>query len=163
MCCSQVCGVSAKALVLLFSGHLLRTGGMTPGTLVAFIMYLENIWHGFIVSFTCSLRRKVASALKRTTICALVVQCDLELFVGHFQFLIDWQANRVSRLMVSLERFFEYLEREPEQKQCGTLQPDDLRGKIEFRDVSFHYPTRPESAVLQVSFQSQHNVQRRRK
>lgn len=52
------------------------------------------------------------------------------------------------------EKIFEYLDTKPElQLSLRAYEPDQLRGAIEFRNVSFTYPTRPEATVLEnVSF-----------
>ena len=48
---------------------------------------------------------------------------------------------------------FEYIDRQPTVHTDGTLGPDRLEGRIEFRNVSFAYPSRPDSLVLRdVSF-----------
>ena len=47
-------------------------------------------------------------------------------------------------------KVFEYIDRKPELKPDGKLAPDTLKGKLEFRNVSFAYPSRPNSKVLQV-------------
>ena len=48
------------------------------------------------------------------------------------------------------EKVFEYIDREPEIKNDGTLAPKGLKGQIEFKNVSFHYPSRPDTPVLKV-------------
>uniref|UniRef100_A0A3B4BCQ1 ABC-type oligopeptide transporter ABCB9 n=1 Tax=Periophthalmus magnuspinnatus TaxID=409849 RepID=A0A3B4BCQ1_9GOBI len=52
------------------------------------------------------------------------------------------------------EKVFEYLDREPEHSaEQGTEEPDTCSGLVEFRDVTFSYPTRPHTHVLKgVSF-----------
>ena len=51
-----------------------------------------------------------------------------------------------------MEIFFEYIERKPEVDTSGKyICNDKLLGKIEFKDVSFHYPTRSESQILKVT------------
>lgn len=51
------------------------------------------------------------------------------------------------------EKVFEYIDREPEIPNDGRLAPAEFRGSVEFRNVSFVYPSRPESVVLRdVSF-----------
>ncbi len=52
-------------------------------------------------------------------------------------------------------KVFEYLNRQPEIPNDGTLKVSDgdFNGRLEFKDVSFSYPTRPTFPVLQnVSF-----------
>ncbi|XP_029961299.1 ABC-type oligopeptide transporter ABCB9 [Salarias fasciatus] len=51
------------------------------------------------------------------------------------------------------EKVFEYLDRKPEHPADGTEAPDRCTGLVEFRDVTFAYPTRPETDILKgVSF-----------
>ena len=50
-------------------------------------------------------------------------------------------------------KVFEYIDREPEIPNGGTLAPGDFTGRVEFKNVSFSYPTRSDSDVLKnVSF-----------
>lgn len=53
------------------------------------------------------------------------------------------------------EKIFEYIDAKPELQTCAlrAYEPDKFSGGIEFRNVSFTYPTRPEAPVLHdVSF-----------
>ncbi|XP_070712081.1 ABC-type oligopeptide transporter ABCB9-like [Pempheris klunzingeri] len=51
------------------------------------------------------------------------------------------------------EKVFEYLDREPKHPADGTEAPDTCVGLVEFKDVTFGYPTRPEVDILKdVSF-----------
>ncbi|XP_017289460.1 ATP-binding cassette sub-family B member 9 isoform X1 [Kryptolebias marmoratus] len=51
------------------------------------------------------------------------------------------------------EKVFEYLDRKPKHPAEGTEVPDKCTGLVEFEDVTFAYPTRPETDVLKgVSF-----------
>ncbi|XP_069475738.1 ABC-type oligopeptide transporter ABCB9 [Ambystoma mexicanum] len=51
------------------------------------------------------------------------------------------------------EKVFQYLERKPLMVYDGTLTPEHLEGKVEFKHVTFAYPTRPTVQVLKdVSF-----------
>ncbi|XP_035691041.1 ATP-binding cassette sub-family B member 9-like [Branchiostoma floridae] len=51
------------------------------------------------------------------------------------------------------EKVFEYIDRKPEIQNNGLLAPDRLEGHIEFKDVSFAYPSRKDIPVLKdVSF-----------
>ncbi|XP_007433222.1 ATP-binding cassette sub-family B member 9 [Python bivittatus] len=51
------------------------------------------------------------------------------------------------------EKVFEFIDRQPTMMSDGTLAPNQLEGRVEFKNVSFAYHTRPSSQVLQdVSF-----------
>ncbi|XP_077164365.1 ABC-type oligopeptide transporter ABCB9 [Paroedura picta] len=51
------------------------------------------------------------------------------------------------------EKVFEFIDREPTMLSDGTLAPSQLEGRVEFRNVTFAYRTRPATQVLQnVSF-----------
>lgn len=51
------------------------------------------------------------------------------------------------------EKVFEFIDRKPQLSSDGTLAPDTLKGLVEFKNVTFSYPTRPETQVLKdVSF-----------
>ncbi|XP_056274984.1 ATP-binding cassette sub-family B member 9 [Pseudoliparis swirei] len=51
------------------------------------------------------------------------------------------------------EKVFEYLDRKPKQPAAGTEAPDTCAGVVEFQDVTFAYPTRPDVDILKgVSF-----------
>ncbi|KAM4835156.1 antigen peptide transporter 2 [Thomomys bottae] len=47
------------------------------------------------------------------------------------------------------KKVFRYLDRKPNLPPRGTLAPSSLRGLVEFRDISFSYPSRPDHPVLQ--------------
>ena len=84
-----------------------------------------------------------------TTTCILRSKdpfCTLQHLAGH-------QAKEFLRSMLKMETFFEYIERKPELPTSGTLKPEQLRGTIEFKDVCFSYPTRPNTQVLKVHSQ----------
>lgn len=48
------------------------------------------------------------------------------------------------------EKVFEYLDREPKHPADGTEAPETCTGLVEFKDVTFAYPTRPETDILKV-------------
>jgi ABC-type multidrug transport system fused ATPase/permease subunit len=52
------------------------------------------------------------------------------------------------------EKVFELIDRKPEVDLCsGSEKPDKLTGLIQFQNISFSYPTRPNVQVLKdVSF-----------
>ncbi|XP_075410292.1 antigen peptide transporter 2-like [Tenrec ecaudatus] len=46
------------------------------------------------------------------------------------------------------EKVFAYLDRQPNMPPSGTRAPSHLEGRVEFQDVSFAYPNRPDQPVL---------------
>ena len=52
------------------------------------------------------------------------------------------------------EKVFELIDRKPQiDHTSGSLKPDRLDGRVEFKNVWFSYPTRPDTPVLRgVSF-----------
>ncbi|CAB1320014.1 unnamed protein product [Coregonus sp. 'balchen'] len=46
------------------------------------------------------------------------------------------------------EKVFEYMDREPKHQHDGKEVPDTCKGLVEFKDVTFSYPTRPETDIL---------------
>ena len=57
-------------------------------------------------------------------------------------------------MMIKMETFFEFLEREPKvDTTSGKETNEQLAGKLVFSNVSFEYPTRPDSDILKVSLQ----------
>ncbi|ELK26137.1 Antigen peptide transporter 1, partial [Myotis davidii] len=56
---------------------------------------------------------------------------------------------RVQKAVGSSEKIFEYLDRIPCCPASGVLTPSDLEGLVQFQDVSFAYPNRPDAPVLQ--------------
>lgn len=57
--------------------------------------------------------------------------------------------SSVQKAVGSSEKIFEYLDRIPRCPASGVLTSVNLKGAVEFRDVSFAYPNRPDAPVLQ--------------
>ena len=48
-------------------------------------------------------------------------------------------------------KVFEFIDRKPEIRyDIGKLAPAQLEGRLEFKNVSFSYPSRPDTEVLKV-------------
>uniref|UniRef100_A0A8C9W6E8 Transporter associated with antigen processing, subunit type t, teleost specific n=1 Tax=Scleropages formosus TaxID=113540 RepID=A0A8C9W6E8_SCLFO len=45
-------------------------------------------------------------------------------------------------------KVFKYLDRKPLQEEAGSLEPAHLEGRVEFRDVTFSYPSQPDKPAL---------------
>jgi len=51
------------------------------------------------------------------------------------------------------EKVFEFIDRKPKiSLDSGILTADRLRGRIEFKNVQFSYPGRPDTVVLKVFY-----------
>lgn len=48
------------------------------------------------------------------------------------------------------EKVFEYIDRKPSITHHGVIKSDHIKGYIEFKDVCFSYPSRPDVPVLKV-------------
>ena len=48
------------------------------------------------------------------------------------------------------KKVFCYLDRKPDLPPPGTLAPPTLQGRVNFQNVSFAYPSRPDQPALQV-------------
>jgi len=47
------------------------------------------------------------------------------------------------------DKVFELIDREPKEVPKGDDKPDEFRGQIEFKNIVFRYPARPDSVVLE--------------
>jgi len=56
--------------------------------------------------------------------------------------------GKVNRAVGAGGRVLYYIQLKPQQATKGGLVLDDIKGNIEFRQVNFNYPTRPDQAVL---------------
>ncbi|XP_075692589.1 antigen peptide transporter 1 [Rhinoderma darwinii] len=62
----------------------------------------------------------------------------------------------VRKAVGSSQKVFEYMDRIPQKPPPGKLSPSNLRGQIQFQNVTFSYPKRPLCPTLQdVSFELQ--------
>lgn len=48
------------------------------------------------------------------------------------------------------EKVFEYMDREPRHPADGAEAPETCSGLVEFKDVTFAYPSRPNADILKV-------------
>ncbi|XP_061096251.1 antigen peptide transporter 1 [Conger conger] len=54
----------------------------------------------------------------------------------------------VKKAIGASEKIFEYVDRKPQVPADGSLAPETLEGHLQFKNVTFTYPKRPETAVL---------------
>ncbi|XP_062385723.1 antigen peptide transporter 2a [Sardina pilchardus] len=74
----------------------------------------------------------------------ILYQSDLTSNIGTIVSIFGAILNSVS----AAGKVFEYLDRKPEVSTEGTLQPDSLKGHIQYHNLTFSYPTRPDQKVL---------------
>ncbi len=68
----------------------------------------------------------------------------------NLQRLVGHRTSEIKKIMKNLNKFFALLERKPKMNLEGKVVPHNLDGKLEFKNVSFTYPSRPETQVLKV-------------
>ncbi|KAI5218715.1 Antigen Peptide Transporter 1 [Manis pentadactyla] len=71
-------------------------------------------------------------------------------FTTAVEVLLSTYPN-IQKAVGSSEEIFEYLDRIPRCPASGVLIPFNLKGLVQFQDVSFAYPNRPEVLVLQLA------------
>ncbi|XP_070274905.1 antigen peptide transporter 2 [Myotis yumanensis] len=98
-----------------------------------------------VLMLRCGLRQILAGDLTRGGLLSfLLFQEDLG---HHVQTLVYMCGDMLSNVGAA-EKVFRYLDRRPNLPPPGTLEPPTLRGLVEFRDVCFAYPHRPDQPVL---------------
>jgi len=50
------------------------------------------------------------------------------------------------------KKIFELIDRQPTIKNDGSERPESLQGGLEFKNVDFVYPSRPDNVVLKACF-----------
>jgi ABC-type multidrug transport system fused ATPase/permease subunit len=78
-------------------------------------------------------------------------------FAKYFSFqvcqLVFESSNVYTGLMQAVgasEKVFEIIDRKPQIRNDGHLAPASLEGKVEFRNVSFKYPSQNDALALKV-------------
>lgn len=84
------------------------------------------------------------------------------IFTPHAVLLVPPQAissvfTGIMQAVGAAEKVFELIDRAPEiDQERGTSKPTKLQGTVEFKNVWFSYPTRPEVQVLKgITFSAQ--------
>ncbi|XP_016075581.1 PREDICTED: antigen peptide transporter 2, partial [Miniopterus natalensis] len=98
-----------------------------------------------VLMLSCGLQQILAGALTRGGLLSfLLFQED----VGHYVQTLVYMCGDMLSNVGAAEKVFSYLDRRPNLPPPGTLEPAALRGLVEFQDVSFAYPSRPDQPVL---------------
>ncbi len=121
----------AIIVVIYYGAVLVLNGELSVGSLTAFVMYTILIAMGMgLLGGLYSDFMNAVGATERYF-------CVLQL---HPPFITEMQLFSC--------RIFQILETEPKIRSSGGLYPTSTIGKIEFKNVDFHYPTRPDVQVL---------------
>ncbi|KAG9354891.1 hypothetical protein JZ751_001604 [Albula glossodonta] len=82
----------------------------------------------------------------------LALQVGILFYGGHLVSIASVYTGLMQGVGAA-EKVFEYIDRKPKLPQDGQEAPETLKGLVEFRNVSFAYPTRPDTLILKnVSF-----------
>uniref|UniRef100_A0A8C6UCV2 Transporter associated with antigen processing, subunit type a n=1 Tax=Neogobius melanostomus TaxID=47308 RepID=A0A8C6UCV2_9GOBI len=114
----RLTGLGMQVLMLYYGRLFIQRGQMTTGNLVSFILYQSDLGDNIRVR-------------------------DLMQFTNSDLYLWD-MLNSVG----AAGKVFEYLDRKPEVSAGGTLAPKQLKGHIQFNQVTFAYPSSPDKLVL---------------
>lgn len=98
-----------------------------------------------VLMLNCGLQQILAGNLTQGGLLSfLLFQEDVG---GYVHTLVYMYGDMLSNVGAA-EKVFCYLDRQPNLPPPGTLAPPTLQGRVEFQDVSFAYPSRPDQPVL---------------
>ncbi|KAI5136536.1 Antigen Peptide Transporter 2 [Manis pentadactyla] len=98
-----------------------------------------------VLMLSCGLRQVLAGDLTRGGLLSfLLFQEDVGSYVCTLVYMCGDMLSNVG----AAEKVFRYLDRQPNLPPPGTRTPPALQGLVEFQDVSFAYPSRPDQPVL---------------
>lgn len=60
----------------------------------------------------------------------------------------------VKKAVGASEKIFEYVDRKPDIPPDGSLSPQSLKGHVQFKNITFAYPKRPDTDVLKVCIEN---------
>ncbi|XP_061110025.1 antigen peptide transporter 2a isoform X2 [Conger conger] len=69
--------------------------------------------------------------------------------MGSYVRMLVYICGNMLNSVGAAAKVFEYLDREPQVSTEGELQLETLRGHVQFQDLTFSYPTRPDCPALQ--------------
>jgi ATP-binding cassette subfamily B (MDR/TAP) protein 9 len=77
-----------------------------------------------------------------------------QLQLGENLYNLGWVFTSLMESVGASRKVFEYMFREPKITYNGLIKPTTIQGKVTFNDVTFTYPTRPSTMVLnKISFE----------
>ncbi|XP_055988304.1 LOW QUALITY PROTEIN: antigen peptide transporter 2-like [Sorex fumeus] len=98
-----------------------------------------------VLMLNCGLRQIMAGTLSQGGLLSfLLYQENVAQYVHTLVYICGDMLSNVG----AAEKVFHYLDRRPQLPPSGTLAPSSLQGLVQFQDVSFAYPSRPDQPVL---------------
>ncbi|XP_076610031.1 antigen peptide transporter 2a [Chaetodon auriga] len=107
----RLTGLAMQVFMLYYGRLFIKSGQMTTGNLVSFILYQSHLGDD----------------------------------IRTLTYIFGDMLNSVG----AAGKVFEYLDRKPQVSTEGELKPDQLKGHVSFRRLSFAYPAYPNKTVLQ--------------
>ncbi|NP_001040087.1 transporter 2, ATP-binding cassette, sub-family B [Bos taurus] len=99
-----------------------------------------------VLLLNCALQQILAGDLTRGGLLSfLLYQED----VGDYMQTLVYMFGDMLSNVGAAEKVFRYLDRKPDLPPPGTLAPPTLQGRVNFQNVSFAYPSRPDQPALQ--------------
>ncbi|KAM9739624.1 antigen peptide transporter 2 isoform 2-T2 [Dama dama] len=99
-----------------------------------------------VLLLNCALQQILAGDLTRGGLLSfLFYQEDVGNYMQTLVFIFGDMLSNVG----AAEKVFRYLDRKPDLPPPGTLAPSTLQGLVNFQNVSFVYPSRPDQPALQ--------------
>ncbi|XP_013372387.1 PREDICTED: antigen peptide transporter 2 isoform X1 [Chinchilla lanigera] len=100
-----------------------------------------------VIILSCGRQQILAGEITRGSLLSFLFYQEE---VGHYVQAVMYMYGDMLSNVGAAEKVFCYLDRKPNLPQPGTLAPPTMQGRVEFRDVTFAYPNRPDQPVLKV-------------
>lgn len=98
-----------------------------------------------VLMLNCGLRQILAGELTQGGLLSFLLYQE---GVGQYVHTLVYICGDMLSNVGAAEKVFHYLDRKPKLPPSGTLAPSSLQGRVQFQDVSFAYPSRPDQPVL---------------
>eukprot|EP00455_Lapot_gusevi_P039121 TRINITY_DN4383_c0_g1_i18.p1 TRINITY_DN4383_c0_g1~~TRINITY_DN4383_c0_g1_i18.p1 ORF type:complete len:454 (+),score=115.09 TRINITY_DN4383_c0_g1_i18:112-1473(+) len=103
----------------------------------SYLSVLVVIWYGSYLINTGEISKSMLLSYVLYTI-----------YVAHATGALSHQAGDFMRAVGASQRVFEILDRAPQSELVGGTMLEHINGEVEFRNVNFSYPSRPDVPVL---------------
>jgi len=129
-------------MAMIISGSsMVKAGTITVGDLASYMLYTGYVGGSIIGAVWCG----------PTLVCFLHDSFHLAALGACARSGVSSFYTELMRGVGASTRIFELKDRKPVVPLSGGFVPATLEGRVELRDVTFRYPTRPDVAILQKS------------